>query len=120
MLICDLITPVIMLVFGQRFIKHPPRDVNAVYGYRTARSMKSKAAWDFAHHCIGRLWRVLGLILLPLTCVGVLLCLGKDVKTVGIYGSVILGVQMAVMIGSICPVEKALKENFNQFGRRKK
>ena len=38
----DLLIPAIMVGFGRRFLKHPPKTINALYGYRTARSMKNQ------------------------------------------------------------------------------
>ena len=49
MLIMDLLTPAIMIGFGRGFMKHPPKTINMVYGYRTSMSMKNKETWDFAH-----------------------------------------------------------------------
>ena len=82
----NLLLPVIMLVFGRLFQTKPPKTINGLFGYRTARSMKSQEAWDFAHRTCGRLWFKLGLVLL---------------------------------MGSIVPVERALKQNFDDFGRKR-
>lgn len=57
----DLLIPAVMLLLGRRFLTKPPRTINSTYGYRTRRSMKSQAAWDFAHRTCGRLWSRLGL-----------------------------------------------------------
>jgi len=55
---------VIMIGVGYMMYKHPPKSINAIYGYRTARSMKNDETWKFAHDCCGRLWFKLGFILL--------------------------------------------------------
>lgn len=44
--ICNLMIPVLMIVFGKVFIKNPPKTRNGIYGYRTRRSRKSQDAWD--------------------------------------------------------------------------
>lgn len=49
MLFVDLVTPLIMILFGRLFLTRPPKSINGVYGYRTARSMKNKETWAFAH-----------------------------------------------------------------------
>lgn len=64
LLVSGLLCPLLMLGFGLISRKHPPKTINCWYGYRTARSMKSQAAWDFAHRYCGRLWTWLGAILL--------------------------------------------------------
>jgi len=40
MFLCNLMIPVIMIGVGYMMYKHPPKSINAIYGYRTARSMK--------------------------------------------------------------------------------
>lgn len=49
-----LLIGVIMFVAGfvLRFI--PPKNINALYGYRTSRSMRSQEAWDFAQRYSGK------------------------------------------------------------------
>lgn len=115
----NLLLPVIMLVFGRLFQKKPPRQINGLYGYRTAWSMKSQETWNFAHKLCGRLWFRLGLILLPVSACAMLPALGRSVDTVGIWCCVVEGVQLVVLIGSIFPVERALKRTFDDFGRKR-
>lgn len=43
-----IIGPLILLL-GFLFWRFPPRKINALYGYRTANSMRSQAAWNFAN-----------------------------------------------------------------------
>lgn len=35
MLLMSLLIPAIMIGFGQMFLKAPPKDINAAFGYRT-------------------------------------------------------------------------------------
>ncbi|MDT8346452.1 MAG: SdpI family protein [Flavobacteriaceae bacterium] len=46
---------VITFIAGYLLFKFPPTSINMLYGYRTARSMKSQAAWDFAQGYAARL-----------------------------------------------------------------
>ena len=115
----DLLIPAMMLLLGRRFLTKPPRTINGTYGYRTRRSMKSQAAWDFAHRTCGRLWSRLGLVLLPLSALVMLPVLGADTGTVGLWCGAVVLVQTAVLLGSIFPVERALKKEFDQFGRKR-
>ena len=93
----DLLIPLVMTGFGRRFMKKPPARINGLWGYRTARSMKSRESWDFAHRYCGRLWYRWGLALVPIT----LLCLG----------------QLVPLVAAIPPTEAALKRNFDENGR---
>ena len=45
MRVMDLLIPVTMVFIGKRFQKKPPKEINAMYGYRTAMSMKNKETW---------------------------------------------------------------------------
>lgn len=114
-----LMIPGVVLFFGRCFLKHPPKNINSLYGYRTTRSMRSQETWDFAHETCGRLWVRLGMILLVLSLIALALVFGQDVETVGIVSGVLTAIQTVVLVGSIFPVERALKQNFDDFGRKK-
>lgn len=114
-----LLIPLIMLYFGWRFQKHPPRNINSLYGYRTTRSMKNQQTWDFAHRVCGKLWFWAGLILLPVSLVAMLFAWGRSVEEIGMWCIPVTAVQLVVLVGSIFPVERALKRNFDQFGRKR-
>lgn len=115
----NLLLPAIMLAFGWLFQKKPPRRINGVYGYRTARSMKNQETWLFAHKVCGRLWFRLGLLLLPVSVCAMLPALGRSVNVVGIWCCIVETVQLVVLIGSIFPVERALKRTFDDFGKKR-
>lgn len=119
MLIVDLLIPVTMIVFGWRFIHQPPENINPLYGYRTAMSMKNKDTWDFAHQYCGKIWYTAGLILLPVSIIAMLFALGKPVATVGACGGIICVLQCIPLVGTIIPTEQALKKIFDDSGARK-
>lgn len=114
-----LLVPAVMLYFGWRFLKKPPKHINSFYGYRTSRSMKNQQTWDFAHQMCGRLWFRWGLVLLPLSLLAMLLVLGKDAEELGVWLMGVTAIQVVVLLSSIVPVERALKKNFDQFGRKR-
>ena len=115
----NLLIPAIMALFGQIFLKRPPKNINAIYGYRTSRSMKNQQTWDFAHQVCGRIWRAGGLILLPLTLAFYLCLLGQPVNRLGVWSIAATIVQLMVLMGTIFPVERALKNTFDDFGRKR-
>lgn len=119
MLLMTLLIPVTMLAFGRYFVKNAPKDMHAVFGYRTAMSRKNRDTWEFAHHYCGRAWCVCGAVMLPLSVLPMLFVMdaGKDV--VGTFGYLIYAIQLVVFIGSILPVERALKKTFDSAGRRR-
>ena len=120
MLIMDLLIPVTMIVIGWLFIKTPPENINMVSGYRTSMSMKSKDAWLFAHNYIGKLWRFIGLTMLVPTVIAMILILGNSIGVIGIFGGAVCLVQVVFMIIPIIFTEKALRENFDTNGNRRK
>ena len=119
MLVMDLIIPAAMIGCGRLLQKKPPKNINGAFGYRTPRSMKSQDAWDFAQVYCGRLWVRLGLALLPLSVVPLLFVRGRDMTAIGNTAIIVAAVQLIPFLGSIIPVERALKKTFDENGARK-
>ena len=118
MLAMTLLIPGVMIGFGGYFKNHPPKEINYIFGYRTARSMKSKETWDFAHRHFGRLWVTYGWILLPISAAVMVLAFGRDKDMVGTFGAAVCLAQVLVIILSIIPTEMALKKNFDENGKK--
>lgn len=119
MLIMNLLIPITMIGCGSYFIKKAPRTINQVFGYRTAMSMKNADTWKFAHQHCGQLWRIIGWIMLVASAITMLFVSEKDADYVGLYGGILCGIQVALLITSIFPTEIALRKNFDKLGLRK-
>lgn len=119
MLLMDLLIPFTMIGFGKYFIKSAPKEINAVFGYRTSMSMKNKDTWKFAHKYCGKIWYVCGWILLPITIICLLLAVGKSKDYVGTVGGIISGIQLIPLVGSVFLTEAALKKIFDENGKRR-
>lgn len=119
MLVTVLLIPLTMVGFGRLFMRGAPKEINAAFGYRTAMSMKNRATWEFAHQYCGRLWNLCGLVLLPASVIAMLFVLGQDIPAVGKAGGIVCGIQVVIMLGTIWPVEAALKKNFDRNGKRR-
>lgn len=119
MVIVSLLIPGTMIGFGRYFMESAPKNINSTFGYRTKRSMMNMDTWQFAHAYVGKLWFRWGVGLLVLSVSAMLLVLGKDMDTVGIWGLGVVLVQMLPLVGSIFPTERALKRTFDEYGRRK-
>ncbi len=117
MVIMLLLIPLIMIGFGKKFINSPPKKINAFYGYRTSMAMKNQETWKFAHNYCGKLWYNGGRFLL-LSILLMFFVLGKDANTIGCFSTIILGLQMISLIGTIIPTERALRKNFDKNGNR--
>lgn len=116
MLVMDLLIPVTMVFIGKRFQKKPPKEINAMYGYRTAMSMKNKETWKYAHRCCGKLWYVSGLVMIPVTVIVLACVFGKGNNCVGNVGGIVCTLQCVVIIGTIVVTEQELKRDLTGMG----
>ena len=56
--------PVLMILVGIIMFKYPPKKINFFVGYRNVNSMKDKERWDFSNKYCGKLFTIVGLIML--------------------------------------------------------
>lgn len=118
-LIMNLLIPVSMIAFGFYFTKHAPKKINAVFGYRTIRSMKNKETWQFAHQYFGKLWLKLGWIVLIVSIITMCLLLHKTEELISNTSLILMLFQLVFLLYPIFPTERALKNTFDQDGHRK-
>lgn len=109
-----------MIGFGKYFIKIAPKEINGFFGYRTTKSMKNEDTWEFAHLFCGKLWYMIGWVMLILSVIAMLSILGKDINYVGTFGGILSITQVVFLIGSIFPTEIALMKTFDKRGARRK
>lgn len=119
MVIAVSFVPLIMIIFGNMFLKNPPKKPNWALGYRTKFSVKSQETWDFSQNLIGKYWKTLGLVLLPLSNATLAIMNGCDIDTIGKVVGVIEIVQCVFMLGSTVAVSSKLKKVFDANGVRK-
>lgn len=119
MLVMALLIPGCMVGFGRSFMKNPPGEINGGYGYRTSRSMRNRETWAFAHAYSGRFWYRAGRITLAVSFVWMLLLFGKEVGVVGNSGLVLTALQMLPFLAVIPATERALKREFDDYGRKR-
>lgn len=102
-----LLSGSIFITMGIITLKFPPKEINPLYGYRTANSMKSKEHWDFAQAYASKLMIRLGAIL-SFTCItGIVADPEKIFSTIA--G---LSLMISVVIILIAKTEIALKGKF--------
>lgn len=99
--------------------KHPPKNINGFMGYRTTRSMKNMDTWKFAHDYSGKLWWKLGWILLLPSILVLIPFYNSTDDEISVISLIVVSVQIIVLIGSIYPTERALKNTFTESGLRK-
>lgn len=118
MLIMSLLIPITMIGFGRFFIKRAPQKINMVFGYRTSMSMKNNDTWKFAHTYFGRLWCIIGWVMLPVSICAMLLVLEKEITAVGVFGGVLVFLQCIFLFAPFIPTERELKKTFDKHGNR--
>ena len=119
MLLSVLLIPCVMLYFGRMFQRQAPRTINRLFGYRTSRSMRSRDTWEFAHRYSGARLYKWGLMLLPLSVLGMLVVWGKSEEVMGVAGAVLCLVQILPFAIVFLQTEQALKARFDEHGRRR-
>ncbi len=107
-----LICPSVFIVLGIIMKKHPPKKINDLYGYRTVRSMKSQAAWDFAQVLSGKEVIKIGIVDFVLTFVLIPFIITKNLQVITTLSIIMLVIQVVSIFFVIVGVEKSLKENF--------
>ena len=119
LLLSNMLIPCLMIVFGIVFHRKVPNQINIWYGYRTVRSMKNKDTWCFAHQHLSRTWIIVGVIMLIVSVIPMVVVIGMDDDTIGSVSLVVMTVQIVLLIVSILPTERALKNTFDENGNRK-
>lgn len=115
----EMLIPLIMIIFGYLFAHKAPGKINWLYGYRTRRSMMNMDTWSYAHRYIGKLWQVMGSVILLITAAVMLLVMRKDKDTISLIGMAITALQMIPLIGSLFVTESELKKTFDESGNRR-
>ena len=116
-ILMTLMIPLMMVSFGLYMKKGGPNKINMLFGYRTNMSMKNEDTWRFAHIYCGRLWVLLGLILLVISvAVGFFMPHGT---LAGWYMMILMAVQVVVMMMSIPIIESRLCKVFDKNGECK-
>ena len=109
------VLPALMIFFGIFFKYRPPKNINGICGYRTARSMQNQETWDFAQAYYAKISLLAGIIML-IPSIVLMFVFRQDYDFASLW---IVCVQAVVICLLIIPVEKALKKDFDEYGLRK-
>lgn len=113
LIISNLVVGPLLLAFAILFKVFPPKKINALYGYRTNRSMKSQQAWDAANQYANDLMMWVAIItVIAQVCLHFLFP-----RAVAILTS--CGIMTVLLVVSLFVVENFLKRNFDENGVRK-
>lgn len=106
-----------MIGFGWLFLHRPPKEINSLYGYRTAMSMKNRRTWIFAHHYAGKIWLYSGIA--SLAVAAPLLLFTKKADWFQTLATALQIALLVPVIGVILPTERALRKRFDRLGNPK-
>lgn len=121
MLVMNLLTPLVMIIYGRVFEKKPPKIARSkfAFGYRTVMSMRNEETWEYAHRFFGKLWFRFGIAVGLISIIVLFFFIGKDKDTVGFAGMIICYVQLVAILLPVIPTELALRRRFDKYGNRK-
>ena len=121
MLVMNLLTPLVMIIYGRVFEKKPPKIARSkfAFGYRTVMSMRNEETWEYAHRFFGKLWFRFGIAVGLISIIVLFFFIGKDKDTVGFAGMIICYVQLIAMLLPVIPTELALRRRFDKNGNRR-
>ncbi|WP_108832063.1 SdpI family protein [Aedoeadaptatus coli] len=111
------VIPGIMIFFGGLMLDHPPKTINAAYGYRTSMSMLNQDTWDYAQAACAKRWRTWGRVLALITLVVLIFALRRPAfaDVLGFYTAF----ETAFLLASVAATEMDLRRTFDREGRRK-
>ena len=114
-----LTIPLLLIIIGLLFTKRNLPKLNILIGYRTSLSMKNEDTWDVANRTLGKIWRIVGLIMLPVSAISTIPFLETPEDTIGTAITIITLVQTVIIVLTIIPVEIKLRKTFDQNGNKK-
>ena len=112
------VIPGIMVFFGGLMLDHPPKTINAVYGYRTTMSMINQDTWDYAQVACAKRWRRWGRVLALITLIVLFFALRRPTfaDVLGFYTAF----ETAFLLASVAATEMDLRRTFDEKGERRK
>ncbi len=81
--------------------------------------MKNDDTWKFAHNFCGKLWWIMGWIILGVSIVVLIPFIDSIYFTIGIVVIISVLVQCVILVMSIIPTEIALRKTFYDDGTRR-
>jgi uncharacterized membrane protein len=99
------------LLLGIYGLKFPPPKINAIYGYKTKRSMLSQERWDFAQNYSAKECIRWSLVLILISIAGLSLY-NMDLMMAGVFAAMILNITLLIIV--FIRTERALRTRFGE------
>ena len=100
---------VVCIAMGVIMRKYPPKQINYLYGYRTAQSMMSQERWEFAQQYAASVFLKWGALLSLIALLGLVLKIGE---AIGLAIGLLIGIAFVAIPWML--TERALKERFGE------
>lgn len=97
----------IFFIIGILTYKFPPKQINALYGYRTKASMKDQQTWDFAQQYSAKKMIVIGLVMMLLSINFIVIDFTPN--QIAIIGLIVIGFSVMYLI---LKTENAIRSQF--------
>lgn len=87
----------VILFAGLLMFIFPPKKINYLYGYRTARSMKNIENWNFAQKLSSKLLMIIGIVAIVTGMIGTIFSIDEVLlNTIGVIELIILMILLFV------------------------
>lgn len=113
MLTCALLCPAIMVFCGLLYLKRPPKGINAFYGYRTPRSLRSRESWEYSQRYFGRLILIVGAACLPVCVLPLLLVRNMGETPIAVAGLSAAFFGLIALLITVFMTEAELRRKFH-------
>lgn len=93
-----ILFPALMIGAGWMIWKCPPRNINAIYGYRTRMSSLNQNTWQFSQEYAEWLWGRWGIRMMAVSIILLMFFAASGETAASMAGSVLCMVQIVIML----------------------
>lgn len=105
--------PVLFIIAGCIQKNRPPKKINKTVGFRTALSMESQEAWDYANKQIGVYWMKVGIVELIISVIAMVILTVLPIESSVTVKLIAIVIMVVELMGAMIPVNLVNKELMN-------
>lgn len=111
--VVSLLLPIIFLVLGIVFYKHPPKKINGSAGWRTESAMLNQESWNYANSYGGKCVSILGVVELIISAGIIIFAKKYNENIMAVIVFFLIIVQTLPLITVYKKVENKIKNHFS-------
>lgn len=115
--VLSMVVPVCATILGLICWRYPPKGPNWALGFRSRRARASDASWAFAQNLAGKIWFILGLVLLLVSLVVIGAQSNNSIEAAIKVFLILLFVQVLCLAAVAVAVDLVLMKRFDRFGK---